>query len=49
MAPGFTPGISIGMLLAACVERAFGLDHDQVAQQIFYQKNLPRFTDRLFS
>jgi len=23
-------------VLAACVERAFGLDHDQVAQQIFY-------------
>ena len=31
------------------VERAFGLDHDRVAQQIFYQKTLPRLTDTLFS
>ena len=36
-------------VLAACVERAFGLDHDRVAQQIFYQKTLPRLTDTLFS
>lgn len=33
---------------AACVEAAFGLDHDLVASQVFYDAALPRMTDTLF-
>ena len=33
---------------AACIETAYGLDHDIVAQKVFYEPALPRMTDKLF-
>ena len=33
---------------AACVETAYGLDHDTVAERVFYEPSLPRLTDRIF-
>ena len=33
---------------AACIEKAYGLDHDQIAERVFYEPNLPRLTDLIF-
>jgi len=35
-------------ICAACIEYAYGLDHDKIAKFIFYEPNLERFTDKLF-
>lgn len=34
---------------AACLERSLGLDHDVIAEQVFFQADLPRVYDYLFS
>ena len=34
---------------SACIETVFGLGHEIIASEIFYEKNLPRITDELFS
>ncbi len=33
---------------AACIETAYGLDHDVVAERVFYEPSLPRMTDMIF-
>ena len=33
---------------AACIETAYGLDHDIVAERVFYEPTLPRMTDKIF-
>ena len=33
---------------AACIETAYRLDHDIVAENVFYEPALPRMTDKLF-
>lgn len=33
---------------AACIEQAFGLDHDVIASQVFFTPDLPRVHDDLF-
>lgn len=33
---------------AACIEKAYGLDHDRIADQVFYDASLPRLTDMIF-
>ncbi len=34
---------------AACIEKAYNLDHDMISESIFYEKNLARMTDMLFA
>jgi uncharacterized protein (DUF1501 family) len=34
---------------AACLENALGLDHDVIADKIFYTPDLPRVYDYIFS
>ena len=34
---------------AACIEKAFGLDHDLIASQVFFTPDLPRVYEHLFS
>ena len=34
---------------AACIERSLGLDHDQIASKIFFDPQLPRLYDYIFS
>lgn len=33
---------------AACIEQAYGLDHDVIAERVFYEPGLPRLTHLLF-
>lgn len=34
---------------AACLEAAFGLEHDVIADQVFFEPKLPRIYDKLFA
>ena len=34
---------------AACIEAAFGLQHDVIADQVFFEPKLPRIHDDLFA
>jgi len=33
---------------AAAIEKAYGLDHNLIADKVFYTPALPRLTDKLF-
>jgi uncharacterized protein (DUF1501 family) len=34
---------------AACIEKALGLDHDVIADKVFFNPKLPRVFDYIFS
>lgn len=36
-------------ICAACIERTLGLDHDQIASEVFFDPQLPRLYDYVFS
>ena len=36
-------------ICAACIERSLGLDHDKIASEIFFDPQLPRLYDYVFS
>ena len=33
---------------AACIEQAYGIGHDEIAERVFYEPKLARLTDMLF-
>jgi uncharacterized protein (DUF1501 family) len=34
---------------AACIEKSLGLDHNLIANKVFYTPKLPRVYDQIFS
>ena len=40
--------IDFRSICAACIEKAYGLDHDIIADKVFFEPNLTRHYDKLF-